>query len=436
MKKNNKHQVSSQIFTASKDLRNLNFFWIGFIIYTLSYTLSATGYVNYLLFQGFQIIGLILIFFSLLSLIQFKIDDTYFKFIYSIYCVWLFFLVLKGARLLFDYDYLKTFLFDPTYGGMLYFSPLLALFPKQPFFYKRIFEIIYIFCIIYIIYDIIFIRNLINPDWENLQSLGIVELSSDLSFPCGFLLLTYKYHSNKKKVIAIITIALTLLFSVIRARRGLILMTSSIILASYLLYFFTSKKKILIVYLSVFAISLTAIYAVAIYKPNKNIFGSIMERGAEDTRTGVELYFYADMKLTDWIIGRGINGEYFCPGIEKDALTNYRNVIETGYLQIILKGGLISLALLLLITIPAIFNGLFYSKNLLSKAAAIWIFLALLSMYPATVNTFTLRYLLVWVSVGICYSKKIRNLTNNQVEEFFIPIPHSDLHKLTRDNQY
>lgn len=341
--------------------------------------------------------------------------------VYVIYCCWLFFLILKGLKLLLDYNYLKTFLFDPTYGGMLYFAPLLALFPKQPVFYKKLIDIIFIFCIIYLIYDIIFLRNLLDPDWENLQSLGIVELSSDLSFPCGFILLTYKYHSNKKKIFAIITIVLTLLFSVIRARRGLILMTSSIIITSYLLYFFTSKKKALIVYLSIFAISLSAIYALAMYKPNKNIFGPIMERGAEDTRTGVELYFYADMKLKDWIAGRGINGEYFCPDIEKDALTNYRNVIETGYLQIILKGGLISLALLLLIIIPAIFLGLFYSKNIFSKAAGIWIFLALISLYPATVNTFTLRYLLVWVCVGICYTKSIRDLSDDKIQEFFMP---------------
>ena len=91
------------------------------------------------------------------------------------------------------------------------------------------------------------------------------------------------------------------------------------------------------------------------------------------TQERVELYFYDDMKTKDWIIGRGINGEYFLSNVEENQITNYRRNIETGYLQTILKGGLISLGLFIFIAIPALIKGLFYSKNILSKAAAIWI---------------------------------------------------------------
>jgi hypothetical protein len=166
-------------------------------------------------------------------------------------------------------------------------------------------------------------------------------------------------------------------------------------------------------------VCLSAIYATAAYKVNEGLFGFLLERGSEDTRSGVEEFFYADMKTNDWIVGKGINGSYFCPNIEEDLPTNYRTVIETGYLQIILKGGLISLILYLLITVPAIFLGLFHSKNLLSKAAALWILFALISLYPTQVNTFTLRYLLVWVCVGICYSKNIRNLEESILLDYF-----------------
>jgi hypothetical protein len=141
----------------------------------------------------------------------------------------------------------------------------------------------------------------------------------------------------------------------------------------------------------------------------------IAERGDENTRKGVELYFYNDMGTDDWIVGRGINGEYYCPDVTEDQSSNYRDLIETGYLQIILKGGLIRLILFLLISIPAVFLGLFSSKNLLSKASAIWIIIALISLYPSTVESFSLQYLLVWISIGICYSKEIRNLSNTKV---------------------
>lgn len=124
----------------------------------------------------------------------------------------------------------------------------------------------------------------------------------------------------------------------------------------------------------------------------------------------------------DWAIGRGISGKYFCPNIDKDDRTGYRDVIETDYLNIILKGGLVNLALLLLIMLPAAARGLFLSKNLLSKAAAIWILLWIIDLYPATVNTFTLNYLLVWVSVGICYNKAILQMPEKVMRAYFFSI--------------
>ena len=128
---------------------------------------------------------------------------------------------------------------------------------------------------------------------------------------------------------------------------------------------------------------------------------------------------YADMTTNDWIIGKGINGKYFCPTIDNvNDATGYRESIETGYLQIILKGGLVSLTLLLLILIPAVYKGLFNSKNVLSKSAAIWIFLWIIYLKPIVGNTFSMHYLIVWIAVGICYSKKIRNMSDITIKSY------------------
>ena len=163
---------------------------------------------------------------------------------------------------------------------------------------------------------------------------------------------------------------------------------------------------------------LGAIYISGLYRPlNNKLFGFLLERGNVDTRTTVELYFHDDMKPEDWIMGRGIKGEYFAPDVEEDQPTNYRGSIETGYEQTVLKGGLISLGLFILIAIPAVIKGIFFSRNLLSKIAGTWIFLSLINSYPATVNAFTLQYLLVWVSIGICYSKEIGYMKESTIKD-------------------
>jgi hypothetical protein len=145
-----------------------------------------------------------------------------------------------------------------------------------------------------------------------------------------------------------------------------------------------------------------------------------IDRISQDSRSEVEQYFFRDLKPIDWIIGKGINGKYFCPiGDGLGGITILRNGIETDYLNIILKGGIISLGLKLLIAIPAIINGLFHSKNLLSKAAGIWIFFYLIDLYPSPVTTFSLNYLLVWISIGICYSKELRDLSDDGIKKVF-----------------
>ncbi len=125
------------------------------------------------------------------------------------------------------------------------------------------------------------------------------------------------------------------------------------------------------------------------------------------------------MEDKDWIIGKAIDGTYFCPDIDEDG-PGYRYVIETGYLQMILTGGIIKLLLTLLITLPVIYRGIFRSKNTLSKAAGIWVLLWALYLYPATTEAFTMYYLLLWIAVGICYSKEIRNTPENYIKKFFL----------------
>ena len=149
-----------------------------------------------------------------------------------------------------------------------------------------------------------------------------------------------------------------------------------------------------------------------------SVFDFLMTRKDEDTRGPVEYAMKLDMKTADWAIGKGINGTYYCPGI--NPFSDRRNIIETGYLQIILQGGMVSLILLGLIVVPAVYLGLFKSSNIFSKAAAIFILLWIIYQYPRIVNSFSIYYLLIWISVGICYSAKIRNLSDKTIRKHLI----------------
>jgi len=397
----------------------LNIFWVGFLFYIGSYVISITGQVSHVVCNLFQILGLLMFVPTASILSQSKISNMYLRVVFFLFCCWSIGVIFRGIKL--DYDYIKYFLFNPSAGFLVYLIPFILLIPINTLFLKKTFDTLMIFSIFYIIYDIMFLNVLLAPYKGYANSMIVIEsFSNHLSLPSGFLLLTYIYHSKKRNFFALFIIFLTFLLATIRARRGLMFMSFTMMIVTYLLYQYANKTKIINIILSLFLISTISFIAVNIYVKNRNdTFGYITQKIAADTRSGVETYFYKGMTTKDWIIGKGINGKYYCP--MWDEITGipsiYRDVIETGYLQVILNGGIVSLGLFSLIAIPAILKGFFSSRNILSKAAALWIFLFLIFSYPGTPTSFSLFYILVWISIGICYSNEYRSMSDDSIKE-------------------
>jgi hypothetical protein len=185
----------------------------------------------------------------------------------------------------------------------------------------------------------------------------------------------------------------------------------------FIIFWINTKYKILtFVLLGGFVVLLGSVSVYLFLYSESDFISYLQQRGAEDTRGSVERYFYNDMERLDWIIGKGMAGLYYSPTMAEG---NYRGTVETDYLNMILKGGLIQVILLLMILIPAVYKGLFQSKNNLSKAAALLILIWLINTHPSTIQVFSLFYVLVWISVGICYSDTIRNLSEKGLVAYF-----------------
>jgi hypothetical protein len=405
-------------YVNSRELAMLNIFWGGFVLYVLSYVFKGNPHMSQRLGELLQLLGLFVIFISAFFVPHQKIENRYLALIFFCFLSWTCILILRGFKP--NFKSIMYMVLSADYGGLLYAVPLVLFLCPGLTFLKKLFDVTIILGIFFFIAAVLFKGQLLDRSEETKDIIEL--LARNLALPSAFILLTYKYHSNRKLLIALFTLGAALLFAVYKARRGLTITLSSALIFSFFSYFFYTRQKVLIIYLTALFVCLGLLYVNSIYDINNNkLLNSIVQRGDEDTRTGVELYFYNDMHTKDWIIGRGMNGEYYCPGIDDEAETDYRPLIETGYLQIILKGGLVRLILFLLIAIPAVILGLFYSKNLLSKAAALWVLIALISLYPATVESFSLQYVLVWISIGLCYSKNSRNLSDNTIEKFLKP---------------
>lgn len=226
----------------------------------------------------------------------------------------------------------------------------------------------------------------------------------------AFILIYFKKYMKKKEW-WIYTTALigALLIGLYMARRGRSAMYILYFASCWMMYLFFDKRSSKIIQLLGCAVVLILCYFI-FTNTQDSFFAILMERGMLDTRTVVEQNMIADMHGWDWIIGRGLFGEYYDPmfGIN-------RPDIETGYLALILKGGVIYLTCFVGVLLTSAYKGLFKSNNLFVKAFAIIMIIAVIDLYPFGWPKFNFHYFTVWVGVYICNKQRYRRMTDYQV---------------------
>ncbi|SEJ68875.1 hypothetical protein SAMN05192553_108118 [Cyclobacterium xiamenense] len=404
-----------------KYVNELNFnykvFWASVLLYSISGGLGNTFIESlYKIEQFFQMIALLGIFYSTYHIVQFRSPNKVISILLVIYFIWVIFITFYG----FEYTYQSTK--SVIFGGVFkYLFPLLLFFPRNLFFYKKLFSVIFVLAIAYIVYNLLFFEEVTTHYETNVNEKFIFEgFTRNFGIPLGFLLFTYIYHSKTKNLTVLLGVLFMVGVAAYRARRSIMVVGVVYLLIFLVILYLYSNRKVLMAMLFGVLLLVASAFAGQIYQKLRfTFFEKIEERSTENTREYVELAFYRDFELQDWIIGRGINGTYWCPNIDVNDTTGYRRMIETDYLNMILKGGSILLVLILVISIPAAFKAFFYSKNLLSKAAGIWIILWILSLYPMNVFIFSVNYMIFWIAVGIGYSRDIRYLSDETIKEAF-----------------
>lgn len=160
----------------------------------------------------------------------------------------------------------------------------------------------------------------------------------------------------------------------------------------------------------------------------ENIQSYEMDKFNLDSRDLVFTDFSKDFNdPKDLIFGRGVLGTTYSPQfivlqkiykIENNIFkfpVGYRLEIENGYLQLILKSGILGLLLFIVVSFRAIYLGLFKSENSFTAICAFIIIERFLSMIGFSLPSYTPDYILFWLCLGFCLSENIRSLTNIQM---------------------
>ncbi len=357
----------------------------------------------------------LLLFFSCSKLIYRKRPkgmDSFMRVILISLIVWNITLIIRGLLSDISANGMARMLLYPR--EMLYYlSPVMALFVITPQRLSAAFKY-WIFCVIlafiftFVFRDVILVSSLseINglADDSGLSFYNYLNVASFIPGSVtgmAFFIICNMWRSNKERLFVYFMVVIGLLMVAMLGRRGGI---ATIVFYISLIFVLKIKYKPYLIFL--FLVGLVFIYIAYMTYSNEieDAFPILFDRLTDDTRTWAEDEFYKNFD-GDWLsylIGRGSKGMYYSPTY------GMRGVIETGYLDLILHGGIISLSLTLLAYLYGFYMGFFHSHNRLVNAMALYLFANILFMYPGTPIDLSLGTYGVWLCVACCSNKQIR----------------------------
>jgi hypothetical protein len=388
---------------------------IGFILHAIGNIFAVTSKPICYSLCG---IGLIIIFSQVVfaKSIYKKPFNGIIRGVFYFYLGWQFLIVVRALINEFP---LSGFSPIDGYQWLSFTIPFFLFLGLSNFDIKSIFKFSYFYGLIGFVFLFFLWRDIYKPyislgfeDYqEYIRTMGIPIYFLSI---CSFLVLFFKFQNRKYKYLSFVSIIIVLFTMMYAARRGGIFIFLLILLFTLFLYVFYSDKgskflKLIFVFAAIlFFITLCFLYA-------DSIFSLLITRLSEDSRSGVEWYFYKSFKgqTIDWIFGRGLNGTYYCPLFDNPQ----RDIIETGYLFLILKGGLINLTLYIFFLLNSAIKGFFRSVNILTKAMALYLFAHIIYLYPFGLPFFDFEYLIVWIFILYCQSKEWREKSDEEIKQ-------------------
>lgn len=350
------------------------------------------------------------------------------SFLFKTYIVLVVVMVVRGYIV--DYRYiwqnwlgsLNYHIFSPTYI-LPYFLPLFIFIGIKRIEFRTLLQLNYMFNFLFLFFFIINIESIYKNGLSQIAGFSIensqMGLAADTVFfftSTSFFVLCKDFIPKKQWRFNMILLFLAIITLAVGSRRGGVAIFILLLLGALLIYVqsFKGFKKIFgLIAISLVTLGLTGFY----FASQDTLFKYINERGAEDTRSIVDVTLLQQMSSTELWLGKGLNGRYYLPILEDDYLDGWRYGSETGFYNLVLKGGyVLAIIYIFVLLIPAL-KGIFKSNNSLTKALGIYILLSLIELYPFGWLQFDLKYFVIWIGVIFCWSPAIRRMNNLEIKK-------------------
>lgn len=250
------------------------------------------------------------------------------------------------------------------------------------------------------------------------------ELQLYLVYPLFFIVVTLPLRSNWGKLVIII-ISISVIIVSLTNRAGIIriLFSYSIVAAYFLMQKVRINKKLL--YTMVFIVLMIPVVSLYFGVKGQSVFQIILgEDDAPysqinpyaDTRTFLYYEVFQDLKANDaLLLGKGLNAGYDSPSFR----TYRREVVEVGFLQILMKTGVLGFILYATIIVTAIFKSIGKSNSLFLKSLGLLLTGYLIMLFLENQIAYNVFNIIIWIVVGMCHSPVLRSLNDKEIHSLY-----------------
>lgn len=340
---------------------------------------------------------------------RYDLKGIKYSIVFDLLVFWLFVCMIRSLVTYRDMSEIKFFLFN-TYLG-------LSLFPI--FFFIVGLNINYFFSINRIL-TIYFITATI----ISLFFIDYFEIQLFLLYPIFYIILTIPFRTKWGKIFVIL-ISISIIIVSLTNRAGIVrILISYCILASFYIMQYIKVNKKLLKFL-VFGVLMIPVVSLYLGINGESIFQIVL--GGDntdysqlnpyaDTRTFLYFEVFQDLLYNNaFVFGKGIGSGYMSETFE----TYSRSMAEVGFLQIILKTGIVGVLLYISVIVSAIYKSLGKSKSIFMKSLGLLLTSYVLLIFIENVIAYNLLNVIIWIVVGICHSPALRDLNDDELKVLF-----------------
>jgi len=377
-----------------------------FVFYFNSYGPSVSIFQGYPIYLLALVSALLMIFLYFGTYWRSDLKGSSISKIFDLLVLWIFICFFRSLLLMHDASDLMPFLFS-NYMALSLFPVLFFIVGVNINYFYSVNKILSVYFVLATVVSLFFINYF--------------EFQLFLLFPIFYIIITIPLRSFWSRLFIILVSVSVIIFSLTN-RAGIlrILISYAIVIAYYVMFYVKINRKLL--NLIVFCILLIPVVSLYVGIHGRSVFQIVSGENAgeysqlnpyTDTRTFLYYEVFQDLKVNNaFVFGKGLNATY-----ESEAFqTLGRPMVEVGFLQILMKTGIVGVILYLLVIIIAIFKALVKSNSIHMKSLGLLLSGYILMLFIENIIAYNLLNVIIWIVVGMCCSPKLRAMNDKEIK--------------------